>query len=82
MEKFIKVKDVPSLVRDSESNAILNTDVVSLTNYKQTRDRIMKLERAAAEVDSIKKEITEMRQLISEILSTKDKEEIRLSLAA
>ena len=49
MENYIKVKDHPNLVRDSQSNAILNVDNISLNKYKQERDRLLKINRVVEE---------------------------------
>jgi hypothetical protein len=67
MTNYIKVIDHPELVRDKESNAILNTDLKALNKYKQERDYQIKLKNLVKDNDQMKIDVNETKKEISEI---------------
>ena len=71
MENYIKVKDHPNLVRDSQSNAILNVDNIALNKYKQERDRLLKLNRVVEEHEQIKNDISDIKSMLIELMEKK-----------
>lgn len=72
MTEFAKVKEHPDLVRDLKSQAVLNVDNKSLNLYKKGREkRLMqqqKFEGIQEEIDSIKNDITEIKDLLLQIV--------------
>ena len=68
MSNYLKVRGHNNLVRDSNSNAILNTDVNTLNKYKEERENRMKLERAVKEHDQMKKDIEEIKNMLKSII--------------
>ena len=68
MSEIVKVKDNPNFIRDIETNAILNTDNNGLEQYKQRRKIMLKqqceYDNMKNEVDSLRSEISEMKQLL------------------
>jgi hypothetical protein len=66
--EYIKVKDKDHLVRDSYSNAIINTDIEGYNSYMETyrikyneKKRIENLEN---DVNSIKSDLNEIKDLL------------------
>lgn len=72
MNKHVKVKDAPELVRDTSSRAILNTDLKGLKQYTQQRQRILEQKRAAEEtksrLDKIETDMSDIKNLLNELL--------------
>jgi len=64
----VKVQDHDNLVRDTNTQAVLNTDLTSLEAYKQRRDALRKKD---TEVESLKNEVSELKQLVQNLLAEK-----------
>jgi len=64
-ERLEKVKDNPSLVRNSYSKAILNTDNVALQAYKARKNKDNKTKN---EINTMKQDINELKTLMQRIL--------------
>lgn len=64
----IKVKDSPHLLRDEETNAIVNTNKMEYENYlkiKSSREKEKeKLSNLESELESVKNDISEIKSLI------------------
>jgi hypothetical protein len=75
MPDYLKVVDHPELVRDPESNAILNTDLKALHKYREERDRLLKSkmehEQLKIDVANTKKDISEIKELLIKVLEKK-----------
>jgi hypothetical protein len=71
MEK-LKVKDHPDLVRDPRSGAIINENSNSYKNYIESYKRKMQeqsqLEGAIEDINNLKEEVSEIKNLLIEIL--------------
>jgi hypothetical protein len=67
--KYIPVLDNPTLVRDSQSKAILNTNVEGLKVHKQQREERMRVKRMLDEFDSVKSDLSEIKNLLKELLT-------------
>ena len=65
---YIKIEKHTQLVRDTESNAILNSDQTALINYKAARaKRLSKNEefnRMKNEIDTIRSDLNEIKMLL------------------
>ena len=57
MNSLIPVTEHPSLLRDKNSKALINTDIAALNEYKNKK-------KMAEDVDTLKKEIQELKQLM------------------
>jgi len=68
MIDYIKVKDRSDLVRDKESQAILNTDLDGLNKYKQERDNRLKFAKIANEYEQLKNDVNEIKQMLKVLL--------------
>ena len=67
MTDYLKVKDHPGLVRDKNSNAILNTDQTALNKYREERERLLKVKNAVEDTEILKREFAQTKQDINEI---------------
>ena len=54
----------PGFVRDTESQAVINTDVEAYKNYKLLRDEKLKVRQLSNEVESIKQDVQEIKHLL------------------
>jgi hypothetical protein len=64
MKKYAKVDGYPNLVRDLDTNAIINTDSISASNY----DRSVESRKSQKnQIESIKKELDYLKDSIEEI---------------
>lgn len=68
---YIKVKDHQNLVRDSESNAIINVDTDGYYKYREERERILKIKHIANQNESLKNELNELRALVNSLMDKK-----------
>ena len=71
MTDFLKVKDNKDLVRQKQSNAILNTNLKELNKYKEEREEKIKLKRLADESEQMKNDIQEIKSLLKQLLGQK-----------
>ena len=65
MKKLSKVKDHPHLYRDEDTGAILNYDTVG---YNQRLRKIERQKSQKEELDAMKKDIDEIKELLKEFL--------------
>lgn len=66
--KFLLIEDNEDLVRDVESNAILNADLTSLQNYKKNRKKQKQMNAKLEEIESMKKDINDIKSLLLKII--------------
>ena len=71
MEDVLKVKDNQDLVRQKQSNAILNTNLKELNKYKQEREEKMKLKQIIEENEKMKTDIDEIKSLLKQLVGQK-----------
>ena len=64
MSKFAGIEDNPGLVRDNQTNAVLNVDNKSLQAYRRNREINKK---KALEYDSITQDISNLKAELNEI---------------
>lgn len=65
MKNYVKVEGSPSLVRDKDSYAILNTDSVEIQKAKL---RKQKKNEQKAEMDGLKKDVDDIKNMLSQIV--------------
>tara|TARA_A100001388_G_scaffold147967_1_gene109843 strand:- start:363 stop:572 length:210 start_codon:yes stop_codon:yes gene_type:complete len=68
--KKVKVKDSNSLYRDEESGAILNCNDSAYDSYLQLKEKKLK---EVAEMDKLKDDVDELKDMMKLILSKLDK---------
>ena len=64
-----KVKEHPTLLRDSRSKAILNTDLLKLNKVKKQRETTITIQTLTQEVNVIKNEFQEIKTLLKQIVA-------------
>jgi predicted nuclease with TOPRIM domain len=62
----VKIKDEEELVRDKDSNAVLNSSLSSLDNYRARRDMARKKDN---EFESLKNDVKEIKELLQKMLN-------------
>ncbi len=68
--KKVKVKDSNSLYRDEESGAILNCNDSAYDSYLRLKEKKLK---ESAEMDKLKDDVDELKDMMKLILSKLDK---------
>lgn len=68
MTEFLKVKDSKDLIRQKQSNAILNTNTKELNKYKEEREKKIKLKKLIEENNQMKNDIEEIKSLLKQLL--------------
>jgi hypothetical protein len=66
----VKVENHDNLVRDTQTKAVLNTDMTSLQAYKQRREELRKRDN---DFDSLKNEVSELKDIVQKLLAEKVK---------
>ena len=62
---IVKIKDEEELVRDQNSNAVLNSSLSSLEQYRARRNRERQKDE---ELQSLKNDINEIKQLLKKLI--------------
>ena len=75
MERFVKVSGSDTLVRDMESGAIVNVSTDEYNNYKRKigsiQDIKTKLKEQDEKISELKSDISEIKNLLLSLLTTK-----------
>lgn len=66
---YYKVKENPNLVRDSETNCILNTDRNAISKHEMIVKETEGKKRLERELNTIKEDILELKELLRLALS-------------
>ena len=69
MKNIINIKGRKDLIRDSNSGAILSTDMKSLSEYKKKSESEEKLKKLEEKTNSIEHQISEIKQMLTVILN-------------
>jgi len=76
MSEYLKVEGNPSLVREVSSGAIINTNYSEFENYMKNREialaRKNQLEQNTDEINNIKQDISEIKQMLQMLIKTKE----------
>jgi cell division protein FtsL len=68
MTQFAKVKENPDLVRDMNTQAILNTNVDALQAYKKRRQKERDISDSLSDINNMKQDINDLKTLMQRIL--------------
>ena len=63
------IKEDNNLVRDEETNAVLNTNISALEAYKLQRDKQRKVENAVSDVENLKNDLKDIKNMLEKILT-------------
>jgi hypothetical protein len=68
MEKprFAKIENEDTLIRDTKTNAVLNTDMTALQQYRAKRDRDRQM---LDDVENLKQDMSEIKELLKQLVS-------------
>jgi hypothetical protein len=66
MAKYIKIEGEQDLVKDKETGAILNTNMDSLSAYKQKRKKDMEQKNR---IDRMENDIGDIKSMLKELLN-------------
>jgi len=73
INKLIPVEGIPGLARDPSSKALINTNMNGYLEYvnsaKKLKEKNEKLNEVAEQVISLKQEMTEIKQMLTLLLS-------------
>ena len=64
--------DVKNLLRDTDSNAVINTDKAAFNMYKARRDHDKKANDIADDVANLKQDMNEIKQMLHSIIRGTD----------
>lgn len=66
--RYVKT-DAENFIRDRRTAAVLNTDRDSLLIYKKERERILRADSIVEDVNSLKKEFSEIKDLLLQLVN-------------
>ncbi len=69
MKNYVKIENSPDLVKDTNSGAVLNTNVQALEAYRKRREKNSKVDNLEDEINTIKQTVNELKSLMMAILS-------------
>jgi hypothetical protein len=69
MKNYVKIENSPDLVKDTNSGAVLNTNVQALEAYRKRREKNSKIDNLEDEINTIKQTVNELKSLMMAILS-------------
>lgn len=63
-----KVKDAPGLVRDMQTQAVLNTDNNALEAYRRKRNKQQEMDEVVSDINNMKSDIDQIKSLMQRLL--------------
>jgi hypothetical protein len=63
-----KVKDSPGLVRDMQTQAVLNTDINALEAYRRKRNKQQEIDEVLSDINNMKSDIDQIKSLMQRLL--------------
>ena len=63
--KTLKIKDEEELIRDTDTQAVLNSNMSSLEKYKARRDKDREMNN---DVQTLKKDMKEIKELLQQLI--------------
>jgi len=58
---YLTIENEPGFVKDSITNAILNTDMVALNEYKQKKKQMKTIQDLKGEINMLKEELIKIK---------------------
>lgn len=75
--QYLQVEDNTSLIRDVSSNAVINNNDVEYEQYRRRKDVLVRqntqIQNQMKEIDSLRRDMTEIKQMLSALLLKADK---------
>ena len=69
--KTTKIIDHPDLIRDMNSKAVLNTNLEKYEEYKKRKNFLKDLMNQGEEINNLKKDISEIKDLLHSLIAKK-----------
>jgi hypothetical protein len=66
---MIQKTDVPNLVRDTTTRALINTDNGAFSTYKENRNREIRVSSICDQVNSLQNDLQQIKSLLTSILN-------------
>ena len=66
--RFYQIEGEPGLVRDMQSQAVLNTDVQSFEAYKKQRNERLRVRKMLDDYEVMKSDLSEIKMLLKMVL--------------
>lgn len=63
-ERLQPIKEERNLMRDPDSNAVVNTDTRSLKKYKRQKQKNRKIDKMESEIDDIRDQLKDIKNMI------------------
>ena len=63
------IKEDNNLVRDEETNAVLNTNISALEAYKLQRDKQRKVDNVVSDVENLKNDLKDIKNMLEKIFT-------------
>lgn len=70
MNNFVKTED-PCFVRDTATTALLNIDNAGFHHYMNERQRLLKMQQLQREVEGMKTDMSEIKNLLKQLVNGK-----------
>jgi hypothetical protein len=68
MSNLIKTEQ-PSILRDTDSNALINNNITQYEVYRAGRAKSLQVDQLAKEVDNVKSDIKDIKALLIQLVS-------------
>jgi predicted class III extradiol MEMO1 family dioxygenase len=65
-QPVVKIENEETLIRDTKTNAVLNTDMTALQQYRAKRNRDRQM---MDDVENLKKDMSEIKELLQQLVS-------------
>lgn len=72
---LVEIDNADGVKKDTESNAVLSTDLRALKAYKRRRDEKKEVSRLSNDINTMKKDIQDIKDLIISSMSVTEKTE-------
>tara|TARA_S200002703_G_scaffold110265_1_gene95934 strand:- start:102 stop:326 length:225 start_codon:yes stop_codon:yes gene_type:complete len=69
MDRYVRIRNHPDLVKDKKTGAVLNTNSEEIRIAKKKKQQLI---RDKKELQSLRNEVKEMKQLLIKVLEEKD----------
>jgi len=69
---YVKIEDNEDLVRDKETNAVLNVDNQALANYRAQRARQREINGSLGKIKELESDVDEIKSLLYKLLDRED----------
>ena len=69
---IVKIENEPAFAKDTISKAVINTDLSGLEAYRARRNRTAEMEAKLDEINTLKQDVAEIKDLLRQLLGSKE----------